>query len=164
MYDMDDQYQRDAGAPVLWDQPGFRVAFKIYVASWVVGLSASLLEPSTTKNALVGIPLFAALLWAVWHWGRKAGSSWPKWCLLVFVGLGALSGVLLGFTLSPLRLVQFALCVAALIVLVRGWPRRELLALPLSEAATWTKRGERWYCLRHGSTSCEQCPNRPIAT
>jgi hypothetical protein len=162
-----DRFQREA--PVLWDQPGFRVAFNLYVVSWVVGVGASLLAPDSATNVLavlIGIPLFAALLWAMWHWGRNAGSSWPKWCLLVFVGLGALGPVLLGFTLSPLRLVQWALAVAALVVLLRGWPRRDVRApnLPLSDAATWTKRGERWYCLRHGLTSCEQCPNRPVST
>jgi hypothetical protein len=164
---VDDRFQREAS--VLWDQPGFRVAFKLYVVSYVVGVGASLLTPYSTTNVLtvlVGIPLFAALLWAMWHWGRNARSSWPKWCLLVFVGLGALGPVLVGFTLSPLRLVQWALAVAALVLLWRGWPRRDARTpdLPLPDAATWTKRGENWYCLRHGLTSCEQCPNRPVST
>ena len=165
---VDDRFEREAS--VLWDQPGFRVAFTLYVVSWVVGVGASLLAPDSTTDVLavlIGIPFFAALLWAMWHWGRNAGSSWPKWCLLVFVGLGALDPVLLGFTLSPLRLVQWALAVAALVVLLRGWPRRDVRApnlLPPEAAATWTKRGERWYCLRHGLTSCEQCPNRPVST
>ena len=47
----------------------------------------------------------------------------------------------------------------------KNWLReRANAALPLRDAATWTKRGERWYCLRHGLTSCEQCPNRPVST
>jgi hypothetical protein len=28
-------------------------------------------------------------------------------------------------------------------------------------ARNWVKRGERWYCLRHGLTDCEQCPDQP---
>jgi hypothetical protein len=137
----DDRFQR--GAPVLWDQAGFRVAFKLYVVSWVVGVGASLLAPDSTTNVLavlIGIPLFAALLWAMWHWGQNAGSSWPKWCLLVFVGLGALGPVFLGFTLSPLRLIQWALAVASLVVLLRGWPRRDVRApsLPPPDVPTWT--------------------------
>jgi hypothetical protein len=47
----------------------------------------------------------------------------------------------------------------------KDWIReRARAAIPPRPVAPWTKRGDRWFCLRHGLTDCEECPNRPVST
>jgi hypothetical protein len=122
---MDEQFRGEEPPTVLWEQPAFRVAYKLYVASWLSGLGVSLVAPTTQTNLLVGVPIMAAVLWAMWHWGRKPGSFSPKWFLLVLSAGGLAGSVQMTFTNNPLRLVQGALSLVALVVLVRRWPRRE---------------------------------------
>src|SRR5262249_23271183 len=120
-------------APVLWDEPGFRIAFKLYVVNAVVAWGISLIQ-GTLNNAAIGTPLALALFGALWYWARKAWASWPKWCLLVGVSVGALSGLVWTFTQSPLRLIPGALCLAALVVMLRRWPQR---AVHATNPARW---------------------------
>jgi len=196
-----DRFPRHAGPSALWDHKAFRLALSFYLASTVVGWGISLVLGSLQISAAIVLPFVVAFYWATWHWGRKPGSSWPKWVLLVWAGGGVLGGAVEGFTQSPLRFIPAALCLGAVAVLLRGWSQLVVQAVnpagwvqdpsgrhefrywdgtawtehvsdagaigldsPIAHAAAWTKRGERWYCLRHGSTTCGQCPNKPVST
>lgn len=125
---MNDMGPEEASATILWEQPGFRIAYKIWLASWIVSLCVSLVAPTAHSNLLAAIVFGVALLWGMWHWGRKPGAFSPKWFLLVLTGGGALGAIQLAITNSPLRLIPGALSLLAFIILVRGWPRRDTYA------------------------------------
>ena len=87
------------------------------MVAWGIAARRGKLEAVDRSRGLCG------RLGALWDWGRKVRSSWPKWCLLVLVSLGTLGDLVLTFTQSPLSLIPAALCLAALIMMLRGWPQ-----------------------------------------
>jgi hypothetical protein len=92
----------------------------------LVSQGINVLVGTATANIVVGVVLFGATFWGIWHWAQRAGLVWPKWVLVVLAGTGALGSVQLAITSTPLRLIPAAFSLAAFVVLVRAWPPREI--------------------------------------
>jgi hypothetical protein len=64
-------------------------------------------------------------------------------------------------------------CVAIMVVLATRRQDQREAATParpspkpdteISDHPGWFRRGDNWYCLRHGAISCEQCANQPAS-
>ena len=123
--------ERNGDAGVLWDSPAFAKAFKWAVVAFVLNVAITIVvwsSPSLNASQGASPSAFAAVLGVsavvygrIWYSARQGPAMWAKWVLLVWTVIAMIGTIADG---QPARLVPVGFQIAAVVVLLKGWPRR----------------------------------------
>ena len=124
-------------APAQWESPAVANALKLAVVALLLNVAITIYVWSSPdlNSSQGGSPgAFAAVLGVsalvyglIWHTARRGPAISAKWALLVWTVLAMVGTVADG---RPIRLIPVGFQVAAVVVLLKGWPRRRALDNP----------------------------------